>query len=257
MAKKPTEENPKPRIGRKEKKREFSKQFQKKFQRKRKRKTHEQLELPKTSAEIIAEHFREGRVGSNVHIPRELTDIADRLAILSNQLGIEETAELLGVDFDGLENVLQGQIPTSRQKATLEHAYTGIQLDEEVRIDFDEVEQYAKNLAQAILFANEVDFVGDRFKDTLRYSVANQQINIKRDLENHGQSAPSYYLFADGITPAQKEKIFEYLLEGNSADEMFEAYNADRDMHGTIWFDSDEGMAASFFWAWFRETFYP
>lgn len=249
MARKP-EENPSPHIGRKGKERKFSKSFEKKFQRRKPKETPREL----TDAEQIQESFAEGRVGINVKIPRHFTDPADRVAILANEYGIENTAEMLGLDTDFVDNILQGFIPTIKQSAQLEHAYTGLQLEND-EINFAEVEHYANNLEQAMIFANEVDFVGTKFKDTLRYSVANQQIDIKKHLENTG-AAPSYFLFADGLTPAHKEKIFAFLLEGNDADEMFEAYNEDRDTFGTIWFDNEQGMQESHFWKWFRDTFY-
>lgn len=251
-------ENPKPIIGRGEYERgervfRPSKKLQRKYKKVREtyqRHKREQAERPPPKPLSIEDAFRLGIVGSKVKKREVFTSIVDKLAILSNEYGIPEAAEMLGISTDDLEHALQGNKLNQRQTAILEHAYSGLKITHENEIDFNALERYAQTLQEAIIFINEERYHGDELKDNYRYAVATGRVNVDEDL-------PKYLLFGD-LTASHKKRITEWLLdenengEPNEASEFFEAYSADMDSGGGIW----ENVTDSIFWAWFRETFY-
>jgi hypothetical protein len=259
-------ENPKPRIGRGEYARgerifKPSKKLQRKYKTVRETyKTHEKGELTKQEQKrkekqqpkplSIEDAFRLGIVGSKVKRQPVFTSIVDKIAILSNEYTIPETAEMLGVDNDFLEFALQGNLLNTKQTAILEHAYSGLKISHDDEIDFAELERLAEILQQAIIFVNEERYHGNELKDNFRYAVATGRVNVDEDLDK--------YLLFGVLAPAHKAKIMEWLVqddedgEPHTADKFFDAYSEDLEDAGGIW----ESVSESLFWAWFRETFY-
>ena len=260
------QKNPRPRIGRKDKELKFSKAFQKKNSKRKKKKDEIIKEEPRKGFPSdypfsLPEGYIEGLIASGTLGSKfkgrkpELTDVIDRATILANEYGIDGAAELLQVDIDFLDYALRGNRLTSKQDALLEKGYVNLRLERD-DIDLDELEAYARNLKQAIIWVNEEQYVGNEFKNTFRYGVANDQIPLK-ELSGE-EKIEGYTLFAQGLDGNHRSKINDFIAGGGDTREMFEAYRKDIEEKGTIFFAfGDEEFNESYFWEWFRETFYP
>lgn len=194
----------------------------------------------------IEEAFERGIVGSKVKKRPVLTSIVDKATILSSQYGIDGAAELLGVDEDFLDHALRGNRLDRRDTAILQRGYDNLIIDNQ-DIDFDSVEKFAEKLQQSIIFVNEERYHGDDLKNTFRYEVAEQKVDIT-ELEN----IDSLFL-SNRMSPAVKAKVIEWLSEeDHTADVFIEAWKLD--LENSDGFVDD--IQASYWWAWFRETFY-
>lgn len=165
--------------------------------------------------------------------------LLDKLAIISNELGgMDETAELLGVDTTLIEYALEGGILTRSQQAELQRSYADFELNyqaqQDYALDLDIIDEQAETLRTAEKFINDNDLASD-----FRYAVSEGLITLD-ELEN------GYGLFAD-LPPKQTEMIINWLVDGNSASGFINAYLND----DNIWDIED-----SEFWEWFRDVFY-
>jgi hypothetical protein len=187
-------------------------------------------------------------------MPANEPELINRIAILANQYSVEGLAEMLGLDTDFVNYVLEGYGLTRQQGARLQRAYSTLETEADdglQDIDFDEVNMYASNLENALYFVNEGDLVGDEFQNVFRQVVADGRIDIEKDL-----AFDTYGMFAN-LGFNHKYKVFNWLAEGNDPAEMFEAYLTDMREKGTIWFEKGNPLFdESYWWAWFRETFY-
>lgn len=241
-------QNPVPRIGRKGKKFKPSKKLQKKY-RKVKEKYEEELEdigfggvpQPPPRPPIF---------------PPEKTKVVNNVTILSNIYGLEETAELLGIDVESLQRALQGYVLTRRQEAIIQRAYSDLILSND-DIDFDEVESHSEQLEKTLTMIDEKDIVGGYFEDTFRMEVASGRV----DLEYLDKDSKSILVWMK-LPPRFKQIIFdgvngEYMKDGKvievDLNAMFNAAIYDFQTIGDIGlYYGSEGE----WWKWFFETFY-
>lgn len=245
MAKKRGEQNPKPRIGRKDKQLEFSKKLKKQYPKTREKETESQKPKPLPPTWV---HFQED------------TYLINKLAIIANEYGIDGAANILNIDENLLDYALRGNILTRQQQGRLEVAYGSVMAEDEPEIDIEKVEDLGKSLQQAVKWVNEERFHGDELKDSFRYLVSRGQVS-EEDLIDRGNKTAvgnlaSYAIFAEGITPKIKNMIINYFVDNpdETMDEFFEAYISDKQHALGIWHDPD--LTNSDFWKWFRETFY-
>lgn len=277
MARRKGVDNPKPRIGRKDKTYEFSKEFQKRYGDKVRRKTDKRKDrqsLKKTQPPqeeakpkfkerkvwTIEEVLASGIMGKNVPKQRVFTSALDKVAILANQYGVDGAGEILSLEPEFIQAAIDrgSALQGTREEAILERGYADAKIDYD-DIDFDEIERYAENLQQATQFIGSWSWVGTSWQDGFRAAVADGQVDIDTYFNDDPRARlEGYSLFAQGLDSGHRAKIHDYIAKGGDTSEMFDAYLEDIATYGSIFFPTgDERYDQSYFWAWFRETFYP
>lgn len=178
----------------------------------------------------------------------------NKLAVLTNELGgIDEVSELLEVDEGLLAFAIEGGELTFNQDAEINQALNRFILDREARneysIDIDRLfgiddlgyttgqgfDDVLSNVSNAINDADDIN--------TWRWAVADGRVTLD-ELET------SSLLFKQGhSTPKVINKLVDWLVDNEHVAKTF------LDLFELDGFRLDD-IEDSFFWEWFRETFY-
>lgn len=273
-------ENPRPRIGRKDKIFIPSKRLQKKYKkvrdtykrqqeiqqhREEQRQRHYEDTYYEPQPLSIEEAFERGIVGSKVRQEPIYTSIIDKAAIIANVYGIDGAANVLNVNEDLLNYALEGNRLDRRDTAIIQRGYDDAIIND-ADIDFDKVEHYAERLKTAIEAVNEERYEGDRLKNQFRYIVAEGKFDIEKGLTIAGDAFAWEALMDTGrsltgdergMTPRVKHMLLEWMSQDDTTAEqinnMLDIWRLDLEFNPEI----DEGINQSLWWAWFREIFYP
>lgn len=178
----------------------------------------------------------------------------NKLAILTNELGgIDEVAELLETDEDLLQFAIEGGGVTFAQDAEINRALNNFILDkdsqDEYQIDIEKLFGINDNgYSTGAGYDNALEDVSSAINDQddinlFRWAVADGRVELD-------ELATSSLLFKQGhSTPNVIDKIVSWLVEdAHNAKEFLDLFELDG--------FNIQDVQDSFFWEWFRETFY-
>ena len=197
----------------------------------------------------------------------------NKLAILTNQFGINDLADMLRIDTDTLKDVLQGNEISRFDLADLDEAFAKLEkkaLRGKTDFDIDELEAQSEALENVLYMIDDSDnaelfrkiFALDYTKKRYRRNYTDENGNKrykylykkqpKIEIEQLEMLAT---FFANSENNLRMQNlILEWLSdENNQAKTFLDKFK--KDGLSLAW-DKGDKANSSQFWAWFRETFY-
>lgn len=197
----------------------------------------------------------------------------NKLAILTNQYGINDLADLLNIDTGVIQDVLQGAEISRFDMADLDEAFAKLEkkaLRGKTDFDLDELEEQSEALENVLYMIDDTDnqelfrkiFALDDKKKRYRRNYTDENGNKKYkylykktpkiEIEQL-ETLTTFFANSENNLRVQG-LILEWLSdENNQAQTFLDKFK--KDGLSLSW-DKGDKANSSQFWAWFRETFY-
>lgn len=197
----------------------------------------------------------------------------NKLAILTNQYGINDLADLLNIDTDVIQDVLQGAEISRFDMADLDEAFAKLEkkaLRGKTDFDLDELEEQSEALENVLYMIDDTDNQ-ELFRKIFALDYKKKRYRRNYTDENGNKKYKYLYKKTPKIEIEQLETlttffansennlrvqglILEWLSdENNQAQTFLDKFK--KDGLSLSW-DKGDKANSSQFWAWFRETFY-